>query len=253
LSNTHNLNPGLITPVFEAQEALIYSFDFIGRINPGDGDRWFNVDARNDSGAAHTTSILMNNTTFRTSSGTYYYGWNDTCIRVVTIVNNREGPISYARPDGLGTTNLGAMNASVWLYQYSFGQPVWEHFIPGYIYARTAGFPIGPAMDRVRFFMDSTAVYRSLDLDNIEVYGSIKPAPPAIRLNAAVVNGSIELRWAGKAGRSYQVQYRTSIDSGSWANLGMLITPTVDGDQLAPDSLSGDAARFYRVQDVTVD
>jgi hypothetical protein len=250
LSNTHNLNPGLITPLFEPQEVLSYAFDFIGHVYPEDGNRWLNVDARNATGAAHTTSLLMYSAQFRVSSGTYYYDFNDTPLRVLTIVNNREGPITYDRPDGLGTTNLGPVMATVWLKTYELGDS-WRHAIPEYIYARGTGFPAGATIDRVRFFMDSNAVFRSFDMDNVEVYGSIAAPPAAIVLAATVAGGNIEIRWNGKAGQSYQVQSRAALGAGDWTNVGSIISPTADGEQLATDSISGASARFYRVQVVS--
>lgn len=248
LSNTHNLNPGLITPLFEPQEALIYAFDFIGRFYDGDGARWLNVDTRNATGAAHTTSPYMSTAQIRKGAGLadyVYYGGNDLPVRIVTVVNNRDGSIIYDRPDGLGTTNLTYGMASLWLYHYTYSY--WEHLVPEYIYARTAGFPYGAVMDRVRFFMDSNAIFRSFDLDNVEVFGSIAPAAPPIELTASIAGGNIEIRWDGKAGKSYQVQYRTDLGSGSWLDLGSPIVPGADGEQLATDSLSPDAARFYQV------
>lgn len=250
LSNTHNLSPGLITPVFEPQEALIYAFDFIGRIYNDDGSRWLNVDARDASGAAHTTSPLMYAAQIRVSSGNVSYGGNDLPIRILTVVNNREGSIVYDRPDGLGTATLGAARASLWLFHYSGSY--WEPLVSEYIYARTANFPYGTAMDRVRFFMDSNAIWRSFDLDNVAVFGSIAPPPPPVVLSASINGGNIEIRWQGRVGKSYQVKYRTSVDSGTWSDLGAAIVPGADGEQLVTDSLLADAARFYRVEESTV-
>jgi hypothetical protein len=243
LSNTHNAQ--LTTPVFEPQEALIYAFDFIGRVYNDDGDRWFNVDARNASAAAHVTSLRMNLAVIRKDGVQPWYGGNDVPIRIVTVVNNREGEIVYDRPDGLGTTNLSYGKAALWLYHYTYSE--WEHVLPEYVYARGAGFPYGAIMDRVRLLLDSGTPYRSCDLDNVEVFGSIAPPAAPIVLAASIAGGSIEIRWDGKAGKSYQVQYRTSLSSGDWLDLGSAIVPGVDGEQLATDSLTADTARFYQV------
>ncbi len=244
LSNTHNLSPGLITPVFEPQEVLAYAFDFIGRFYPDDTSRWLNVDARNASGAAHVTSLTMSTSTIRTTTGSYSYGPNDVPVRVLTVLNNRAGNIIYDRPDGFGTASLAMGSASVWLCHSG----VWEHAIPEYIYARTTNFPYGATMDRVRFFMDSNPFWRSFDLDNVAVRGSIEPAALPILLTTAIAGGNIEMRWVGKAGKSYQVQHRASLDSGDWSSLGSPIVPGVDGGQLFTDSLSSVVPRFYRVQ-----
>ena len=241
LSNTHNLT--LVTPLFQPQEVLIYSFDFIGRIYADDGSRWVNIDARNETGAAHTTSLLMAMSQIRSSTGSYYYGPNDSPQRIITVVNNREGAIIYDRPDGQGTATLGAGQASVWIY---YG--LWENTIPEYSYARSANFPFGAAMDRVRIFMDSNPVWRSFDIDNFEVFGSIEPVPPPIVLTVAVAGGNIEIRWAGKAGKSYQVQQRGMLDSGDWSSFGDPIVTSGEGEQMVTDSIAG-TARFYRVQE----
>lgn len=176
LSSTHNLNPGLITPLFEPQEVLSFSFDFIGRYPAGDGNRWLNVDARAGTLSAHVTSPRMSNHTIRTDTGQLpvanpSYGPNDVPVRLVTIVNNREDSISYDRPDGLGTALLGSAKASLWLYHYD--TTIWENVLPEYVFARSGTVTTGAVMDNVRIFMDSNAVYRSFDVDNIEVYGSI--------------------------------------------------------------------------------
>ena len=151
---------------------------------------------------------------------------------------------------GLGTATLGAARASLWLFHYSGSY--WEPLVSEYIYARTANFPYGTAMDRVRFFMDSNAIWRSFDLDNVAVFGSIAPPPPPVVLSASINGGNIEIRWQGRVGKSYQVKYRTSVDSGTWSDLGAAIVPGADGEQLVTDSLLADAARFYRVEESTV-
>lgn len=169
---------------------------------------------------------------------------------MVTILNNREGGIIYDRPDGLGTTNLGAGKASVWLSYY--GNTQWEHVIPEYIYARTAGFPFGPVVDRIRLYLDSNEVWRSLDLDNIEVYGSIEPSTPPVVLAATLTpDNKLKITWEGKAGKSYQVQYRTSLSTGDWVNQGDAIVSGADGEQshTDPDGISSSEARFYRVRE----
>jgi hypothetical protein len=243
LSNTHNLNAGLITPVFNPkQEVITYAFDFVGHFYDGDGSRWLNVDARNASGAAHTTSLVMSSSLFRGTSASY--GPNDSLVRVVTVLNNRLGNITYDRPDGAGPATVGAGKASVWIYT-SFG---WENVIPDYIYARTADFQYGQEIDRVRWFMDSNAVFRSFDMDNVEVYGSIKPIPLPVRLSATTTEGKVQVRWMGTEGSTYQVQYRAQLNSGDWIDLGAPVVAMATGEQVFEEDLT--AGRFYRVAQV---
>lgn len=253
LTSTHNLNPGLITPSFDAQEVLVFSFDFIGRVNDGDGNRWLNVDARAGNLSAHVTSPRIFNATLRTDAGVQpvanpSYGVNDVPVRILTVVNNRPDVITYDRPDGMGTATLFTARASVWLYHYTGGMAgTWENVLPEYIFARSAAMLEGPVMNNVRFFMDSNAVFRSFDVDNVAVYGSIGPEMDTIQLSASVAGENIEIRWNGVAGRTYQVQYRTDVTAGAWLDLGSPVTPGADGEQLATDSLTADSQRFYQV------
>ena len=240
ISNTHYLY--LITPVFQAQEVLSYAFDFVGHFYPDDTSRWMNVDARNATGAAHVTSLLMSATSFRGTSASY--GPNDSPVRVLTVLNNREGDVTYDRPDGMGTATLAAGRVSLWIRAAGYD---WEQVVEEYIYARTAGFPFGAVMDRLRIYLDSNAVFRSLDLDNVEVYGSIKPVPPAVALSAALAAGKVQVRWFGTAGSTYQVQYRTSLNAGEWTDLGAPIVAAADGEQTVEED-AAETARFYRIE-----
>lgn len=241
LSNTHDVM--LVTPVLATpQEVISYGFDFIGHYYDGDGARWANIDARSATGAAHVTSVQMNNTSFRGSSASY--GPNDSLVRVLTVLNNRKGNITYDHPAGTGTVPLGVGKTSLWIYTASYG---WEQVVPEFIFSRTANFPYGAVIDHVRFYLDSNAVFRSLDLDNFEVYGSIKPVPPTVSLSAEASGGVVRVRWMGAAGSTYQVQYRANLKSGDWVDAGAAIVAGGDGEQVFEEALA-QGARFYRVE-----
>jgi hypothetical protein len=242
LSNTHNLS-GLVTPVFNPKQDIIsYAFDFVGHFYPEDGSRWLNVDVRNATGAAHLTSVTMSSTSIRGTSASY--GPNDNLVRILTVLNNRQGYITYDRPDGAGTASLGPARASIWIRTPAYG---WEQPVPEYIYSRAADFPYGAEIDRVRFYLDSNAVFRSLDLDNVEIYGTIKPIVPGAVLSAEIVGPKIQVRWMGAAGTTYQVQYRADLNPENWLNAGDPILAVTDGEQTFEENLA-EAARFYRVE-----
>lgn len=252
-ATTRALN--LTTPTFAGQEVLSFAFDYIGRFLDGDGTaRWLNVMPRIGTGAtsyAHYTSIRTHDTTVRTATTDVppnpSIGGLYLPVRVLTIMNNREGEIIYDRPDGLGTTNLAMHKTSLWVYYYTGENAgTWVHLIPEYIYA-PATVNLGNTVDSVMFQLDNNTSLRSLDLDNIEVWGTTAPVVPPIVLTAARAGGEIEIRWAGRAGKSYQVRYRNSLNSGTWENLGAVMSPVADGEQLATDSLAADTARFYQV------
>jgi subtilase family serine protease len=61
-------------------------------------------------------------------------------------------------------------------------------------------------------------------------------------------DGGTTLTWTAQAGLAYQLQYKTSLSSGSWLNSGAVIEATKGTVVTATDPASGDASRFYRVQ-----
>jgi hypothetical protein len=175
--STTNVN--LVTPNFAVpQEVITFSFDFIGHVYSGDGNRWVNIYPRAGGSTAHITSMRMYNATIRTDASNIpanpSYGGNDLPFRVVTVFNNRADTISYDRPDGVGTADLSSSRASVWLYHYT--TETWQNVLPEFVFGRTSGFPLGDVMDNLRILQDS-GFARSFDMDNIEIYGSLIPEP----------------------------------------------------------------------------
>ena len=73
------------------------------------------------------------------------------------------------------------------------------------------------------------------------------PILPVTIQSVSYQTGSVTVAWATIPGRTYQVQYRPAVDSGSWLNVGPVLGsygPTV----LYTDTTASDATRFYRVQ-----
>lgn len=87
-----------------------------------------------------------------------------------------------------------------------------------------------------------------LDVNNGLValsYGSQLPPSPVIS-NISTTSGNITFTYQTFNGRSYQVQYRNSLTSGSWIPIGV---PTVANGPTATftEAIGPDTARFYRI------
>jgi hypothetical protein len=172
----------------EPSAVATMSFDFIGRMLPGDTDRWVNVNLRVGGASAIVMSPRMfdNGTTIRrhirtdAAAATSWptpngqtgpvnpsYGANDVPIRFDTVMNNSAAQINYTGPDG-NVHLLAAGYASVWLYHYT--TETWQHILPEYTFARQAG-AVGGLLNNIHFQLDTnTGHFRSFDVDNIFVY-----------------------------------------------------------------------------------
>ena len=63
---------------------------------------------------------------------------------------------------------------------------------------------------------------------------------------ATVTNGTLTLTWSTDVGSTYQLQYKSEVNSANWVDLGSPILAT--GSTLsATDSVANDPQRFYRV------
>jgi hypothetical protein len=58
---------------------------------------------------------------------------------------------------------------------------------------------------------------------------------------------ALSLSWFGNTNENYQVQYRTSLGSGAWMNLGSVILGQGAASTVALPVVPGDPARFYRL------
>lgn len=59
--------------------------------------------------------------------------------------------------------------------------------------------------------------------------------------------GSINLTWTGMSGLSYQLQYKTNLNQGSWISFGPPVAGA-NGVMTATDINPADGSRFYRIQ-----
>lgn len=81
--------------------------------------------------------------------------------------------------------------------------------------------------------------------DGGTVFRLSAPLPPLLTAPGQS-GGTVSLRWSAVAGQTYQVQYKSSLTSATWSNLGSTNTAT-NGTAFAVDPDSPDAQRFYRV------
>jgi hypothetical protein len=96
--------------------------------------------------------------------------------------------------------------------------------------------------------VDDVAIWsRALSVDEV---GYIASGHPALDENAgeivtlgqlAIDSGVVHLSWSGAPGRTYQVQRRSSLSSGSWEDVGAPTTATESTDTISTGSM------FYRV------
>lgn len=153
---------------FHPTDILTFSFDYIGRVNEIDGNRWGNFNIRADRVRAHIVSPRPMSTEFRVAGP---YPENDVPLRVDTILNNSAETITYDTPDG-GTAQLAPTMASMWLYHYTTGQ--WEQLAAEHRFVRKLGdTEFGEILDNIHFQFDSDPDLlrrRSMDLDNIYVF-----------------------------------------------------------------------------------
>jgi hypothetical protein len=63
----------------------------------------------------------------------------------------------------------------------------------------------------------------------------------------ARTNTTVTVRWDSVSGKKYQASFRTNIASGSWSNLGSVVTVT-GATSSQTDASATNAFRFYRVQ-----
>lgn len=63
-------------------------------------------------------------------------------------------------------------------------------------------------------------------------------------------NNAVTISWDGVIGKKYQVQYRHSLDSAAWSNLGLPVTATSPGVSQTDSSVSSGTKRIYRVVSV---
>jgi uncharacterized repeat protein (TIGR03803 family) len=83
--------------------------------------------------------------------------------------------------------------------------------------------------------------------ENGGAYGTVFRASimPAFQ-TALLSNNTLALAWSAEPGSSYQLQYKSDLNSGNWIDLGNAMTAT--GDTLtSTDSVPNDPHRFYRV------
>ena len=75
---------------------------------------------------------------------------------------------------------------------------------------------------------------------------SIVAAPPPIIESIVASEGSITIRWGAVAGRSYRVQYTSSLAEPVWSVLGSDVTANGSTATQA-DVTSSQPERYYRV------
>ncbi|HXU77770.1 MAG TPA: immunoglobulin domain-containing protein [Methylomirabilota bacterium] len=96
---------------------------------------------------------------------------------------------------------------------------------------------------RYLFALDSNNGLKAFLIDT----NFIPAVTPFLIKNVAQNNGSLIFSWPAIVGRVYQVQYKDSLSSLNWSNLGGAITSTVT-TLSATNSTATPDTRFYRVQ-----
>jgi hypothetical protein len=111
-------------------------------------------------------------------------------------------------------------------------------------------FPSGAPIPRVQDAFGTPGATPNLGVEltvlDVVGYDLAPPAPPAVFQSVSQSAGQINLTWSATYGRSYQVQYTTSLGAQSWHNVGSPVIangPTAS----ASDNIGPDTQRFYRV------
>ena len=77
-------------------------------------------------------------------------------------------------------------------------------------------------------------------------FSEVSIPPPPVFLAMTLTNRTVTLTWSTEAGASYQLQSKSGIYSGTWTNLGGVLTAS-GGTLSVTDSVSNGPRRFYRV------
>src|SRR5690606_14248670 len=101
------------------------------------------------------------------------FGNNDILYRFDLIVNNTVDSIDYDKPDGSGSTSLGAGLAALWRYEYASG--TWTLLRNEYKNVRHSTVSLGDKLIDFWIQLDSDARLRSFDMDNIHVFMGAVP------------------------------------------------------------------------------
>jgi hypothetical protein len=66
--------------------------------------------------------------------------------------------------------------------------------------------------------------------------------------SVALTNTTATVRWSSVSGKKYQVSLRTNVASGSWSNIGSVVTAGGGTTSLFNDTTATNSPRVYRVQ-----
>jgi hypothetical protein len=69
--------------------------------------------------------------------------------------------------------------------------------------------------------------------------------PPAFR-TISNAHGTFTLTWSATAGKKYQLQYNSNLNSTNWTDLGDAIT-AASGTLTSTDVMRSNSCRFYRI------
>jgi parallel beta-helix repeat protein len=100
--------------------------------------------------------------------------------------------------------------------------------------------------------IDELGIYNrglsTLEIQRIAYAGGLGKCLAPLYITAITrTAGSVDLTWQGQKGMGYRMQYKTNLNSASWADLAPDVTAT-NGVATGTDGTVGDAAqRFYRV------
>lgn len=139
-----------------------------------------------------------------------------------------------------------------------FGEPAYNgtSFVTFNLLVTAAAVPgtyslqLAPLLDQGTNFVngngdaiDDTLTFGSAVLEIIE------PSPEEYLgdLRIDFVASDVLLRFTGTAGRSYKIQYSSSLTATSWQDLATVVAPSDGVVELLDDSVSLSETRFYRV------
>jgi hypothetical protein len=108
------------------------------------------------------------------------------------------------------------------------------------------GLPAEDSGDLNLTFQLNTAGADQFQLGNLSLQGL--PQLPFVSIGPSSADSTaLSLNWFGATNENYQVQYRTSLGSGTWINLGSAIPGQGVASSLVLTVTPGDPAQFYRL------
>jgi hypothetical protein len=108
-------------------------------------------------------------------------------------------------------------------------------------------WPAGSALWLVWQMADPAGKAQGLAIDNLTFSASNQALPSSVSMSFQISGTNLVLSWAGVAGKTYQVEYKSDLAVNSWTALGSPIPGTGTAFTFTTD-FTQSAQRYYRIR-----